>query len=1171
MVNAVTKAYIKGRNEPILFLMNYATMITDPEETESLHVPFQSMKHGIKFDMTPGTLGGTGSMYMNDERFPMQYDGEKLYFSISKPTEKDIELYECYELSSPIPPSIVKPRIGHPRRERKATTWEDIPICEWRTRFANAPEHIVRKTLENTTQFYLNIDCENRTNMRQHYKSRFLGLRLPRQREGAATDTFFPSVKTSKGDTCSQLFVGLDSDRWYVHPLRKESLNGEALKDYTRTVGVPTHIKSDNAQSELGQTWTQYCRDQCISSITTEPDHPWQNPAENRIGTLGRMVRSCIRQFKVPLGKHDWVQKWCVDVHNVLASEKLGWQTPLAISEGHTPDISKFRFHIWEPIWYYDPTVKQPQDNLKKGRWLGFAHTAGDEMTYYIETEKEKGRNTILIRSLIKTRRKHLGTDREYIGNSPDLDSFLLDINKDSHGDLLGEIVTVDDEAAWDTIQKSTDEAQDPPLEPPTSPLTQRMDETSDMHDDEDLLHQFNVEDEEDMEFDAIVDHSLTASGLTFKIKYLGMTEDEVLTVPFRIIKKDFPLETAKYIRQNVLEERRGGKYNAWAQATIKAHSRLIRRLHRHYNIGRTLRARKNRTKAGMSRNQRIAAIVNREKYGIKVPQNVRQALLYDTTNNNTLWSDAIAKEMTSLLKLNVFKFHSSTHKCSKHEGWSFAPMHMIFDIKREDLRYKARLVIGGHVIDSSSHNTYSSTVQDISVRLLQLVALQNQLHIMTGDISNAFCTAPVAEKIYSRAGPEFGDRAGCIVELKRALYGLKTASRSFHEFFAECLMRMGFKPTRADPDLWYRKSDDYEGYDYMATHVDDVIIAAKRPAEYMAQIEHEFNVRNQEDSPSYYLGNSYKRLANGTIHVSSTKYLKEVLKQFSNKYGEVKKESIPMKPKAHPEIDDSPFLDDEGIKQYQHIVGVCQWLVVAGRFDINYTVSSLSRFSIAPRQGHLLLARQLMGYLRKYPKRGYVINPAPLHVPTDYEIVAIKEDFGYQYTYFQEEMDPRFPKPLTKELDINFFVDADHGHDKVTGRSITGLIGLVGSTPIIWSSKRQSCVQLSTFGAEFTALKKAVEDATTIRYHLRSMGVMVEKATPIYVDNMSVVLNASNPGSTLNKKVVALAYHYVREHQANSVIEIRKIESEENYGDPFTKALNSSDFHAYFYELQTN
>ena len=95
-----------------------------------------------------------------------------------------------------------------------------------------------------------------------------------------------------------------------------------------------------------------------------------------------------------------------------------------------------------------------------------------------------------------------------------------------------------------------------------------------------------------------------------------------------------------------------------------------------------------------------------------------------------------------------------------------------------------------------------------------------------------------------------------------------------------------------------------------------------------------------------------------------------------------------------------------------------------------------------------------------------------------------------------------------------------------------------MGSTPVYWKSTRQTAVQTSTFGAEFTALKTAVEVAITIRYHLRSMGVQVIKPTKIFVDNKSVFMNVANPASTLNKKAIALAHHFVREHQAGGVID---------------------------------
>ena len=103
-------------------------------------------------------------------------------------------------------------------------------------------------------------------------------------------------------------------------------------------------------------------------------------------------------------------------------------------------------------------------------------------------------------------------------------------------------------------------------------------------------------------------------------------------------------------------------------------------------------------------------------------------------------------------------------------------------------------------------------------------------------------------------------------------------------------------------------------------------------------------------------------------------------------------------------------------------------------------------------------------------------------------------EDFGHQYKYFKEEKDPQFPTEKVKELDITIFCDADHAHDLVTGRSVTGIIAFVGSTPVYWKSTRQTSVQTSTFGSEFTAPKKAVEVAVTLRYYLRSMGVSITK-----------------------------------------------------------------------------
>ena len=44
-------------------------------------------------------------------------------------------------------------------------------------------------------------------------------------------------------------------------------------------------------------------------------------------------------------------------------------------------------------------------------------------------------------------------------------------------------------------------------------------------------------------------------------------------------------------------------------------------------------------------------------------------------------------------------------------------------------------------------------------------------------------------------------------------------------------------------------KSYKYDGYNYIATHVDEIIIAAKDPSKYMNETEQKFQVQNIIDS----------------------------------------------------------------------------------------------------------------------------------------------------------------------------------------------------------------------------------------------------------------------------------------------------------------------------------
>ena len=98
-------------------------------------------------------------------------------------------------------------------------------------------------------------------------------------------------------------------------------------------------------------------------------------------------------------------------------------------------------------------------------------------------------------------------------------------------------------------------------------------------------------------------------------------------------------------------------------------------------------------------------------KYGFEVPHTVARALENDVEAGNTLWAEAIRKEMTAMFEMTVFQEWKDPSPPKRDDGWQFAPLRLIFDIKH-DGRHKARMVLGGHVPNASGFDSYASTVK---------------------------------------------------------------------------------------------------------------------------------------------------------------------------------------------------------------------------------------------------------------------------------------------------------------------------------------------------------------------------------------------------------------------------------------------------------------------------
>ncbi|KAI2493253.1 Reverse transcriptase (RNA-dependent DNA polymerase) [Fragilaria crotonensis] len=383
--------------------------------------------------------------------------------------------------------------------------------------------------------------------------------------------------------------------------------------------------------------------------------------------------------------------------------------------------------------------------------------------------------------------------------------------------------------------------------------------------------------------------------------------------VAMKDVKESFPVQLAEYAVQTRIAEEPAFAW--WVPYTLRKRNRIIAKVKSKYWI---------RT----------------HKFGIKIPKNVAEARAFDAENGNTSWWDAILKEMK-----NVRPAFEVWEKSANEipPGYQQIKCHLIFDVKMgENFRRKARFVAGG------AHN-----------------GALNGIKVMACDIQNAYLTADCREKIWTRAGPEFGSEAGTIFIVKKALYGLKSAGAAFRSLLADTLMDIGYRPTKADPDAWLRpavKPDGFQYYEMTLCYVDDILSMSHDPQATLLALTSVFKLKDDKiEEPDVYLGAQLgKMYVDGTEcwTMSAEKY---VVASVKNVEEALAKKGLRLPGKCYtplasdykPELETSAELKSDGVQYYQELIGVLRWAVELGRVDVLLEVALMSTYMMAmPRDG---------------------------------------------------------------------------------------------------------------------------------------------------------------------------------------------------------------------------
>ena len=486
-------------------------------------------------------------------------------------------------------------------------------------------------------------------------------------------------------------------------------------------------------------------------------------------------------------------------------------------------------------------------------------------------------------------------------------------------------------------------------------------------------------------------------------------------------------------------------------------------------------------------------------KYGIEIPRDVSHAYVIDRSNGNTLWKDALAKEMTNV----GIAFEVLQEGKRAPPGWRHVTGHIIWDLKMDFTR-KARWVLDGHKTRDPIGSTYAGVVSRDSVRIAFTYAALNGLDICAADIRNAYLQAPSSQKDYIVCGPEFGlENLGNVALIHRALYGGKAAGRYFRNHLRNCMQHLEFKSCPADPDVWMRPakhSNGSEYWEYILLYTDDALCVGEYPEQTLRNELGKYFALKEESigPPKIYLGGHKRKveLENGMKcwAFGSSQYVQAAVKNVEeylerrqragdNMFSMPKSSDTPLPSAYRPELDVTPELNDSDASYYMSLIGVLRWIVELGRVDICLECSLMSSHLALPRKGHLDNVLRIFSHLRSHHNAELVFDPSdPVIDESDFERRDwTSSEFGH--VDGKEAISTEMPEPRGQGFIMRSKVDADHAADTTTRRSRTGFFVWLNCSLIYWSSRKKTSVETSSFGSEFIAMKQCCEYLRGLRY----------------------------------------------------------------------------------------
>ncbi|KAI3799953.1 hypothetical protein L1987_35259 [Smallanthus sonchifolius] len=174
--------------------------------------------------------------------------------------------------------------------------------------------------------------------------------------------------------------------------------------------------------------------------------------------------------------------------------------------------------------------------------------------------------------------------------------------------------------------------------------------------------------------------------------------------------------------------------------------------------------------------------------------------------------------------------------------------------------------------------DTFAPVAKLVTVRTLLVVAVKRDWIIHQLDVNNTFLHGDFDEEVYMKVPQGFSkENETRVCHLRKSLYGLKQASRSWYQKFTTVLLSLGFNQSKADHSLFIYKERNI--FVAALIYVDDVIIVGSdlvKIQQTKTDLDKHFSIKDL-GTLKYFLGIEVARTPDGLV-LSQRKYTLDIL-----------------------------------------------------------------------------------------------------------------------------------------------------------------------------------------------------------------------------------------------------------------------------------------------------